>query len=64
MVRIARRGNALCIVVPKALLERLGWNLHDMVRVDVIGTALTAVRVELPPIPDLRKVFSDKSPSS
>jgi len=55
---LQKRGSGLCVVVPKALLNALGWNRDDSLRLDRVGDSLVVSRIALPKIPDLRTAAS------
>lgn len=51
---LQKRGSGLCVVIPSAVIEHLGWNRNDPLRLDVIDNALVIVRIDLPKMPALR----------
>lgn len=44
---LSQRGNGIVVHIPSELLQRLGWNLHDAVLLNVIENCLVVSRIEV-----------------
>lgn len=56
---LQKRGSGLCVVVPSALIEALGWNRDDALRLAAVNGSLIVTRIDLPKIPELRAATSE-----
>jgi antitoxin component of MazEF toxin-antitoxin module len=52
---IKKRGNSFYVSIPKEVLKRLAWNLHDILTFQVIDGSVVLTRVDLPKVNALRK---------
>jgi antitoxin component of MazEF toxin-antitoxin module len=52
---IKRRGNSFYVSIPKGVMKRLAWNLHDILAFEVIDKSVVMTRVDLPKVNALRK---------
>jgi len=52
---IKKRGNSYYVSIPKEVMKRLGWNLHDILTFEVIESSVVLTRVALPKVNALRK---------
>jgi hypothetical protein len=53
LVTLQKRGTATCVNVSNKVRARLGWNLGDALRLDIVRGALVVTKVILPPAVDV-----------
>lgn len=56
---LQKRGTSTCVNVSNKLRERLGWNLGDALRLDVVNGSLMITKVILNPLPALHNAVAD-----
>ncbi len=51
--RVQRHGDSHAVVLPKRIMQLLGWNRHDIVNMQVVQGALVLSRIDLPKVTEL-----------
>ena len=58
---IRKRGNSVTIALDRDLMEQLGWNLNDAVKLDVVDGSMVVTKVTLPRTPTVSRVVQQSS---